>query len=90
MLKGIFGKYPARVRQVSLQTDAVVFTYFHHYHSFLYNIADTSTDQLQQNIDTSFCSFVDLDGSLANSLDTSSHEVNINFRGIPNERSETA
>jgi hypothetical protein len=50
---------------------------------FLHNVVDASINQIQQNIDTTFRRFLDLDGTSSNSSDGFSNKVDINFTGIP-------
>jgi len=53
--------------------------HLHHYDRFLYDIADSCPNQLQQYIDASFGGGVDFNGSLTDSLDALPYEIDIHF-----------
>src|SRR6266702_4632693 len=81
MSSGVFGKCPEHPRtEIASRIDRR--KDLHHYDCFLHNIADSSRDKVQQYIDTPLCASLDLDCCLTYSLYTTSHEIDINFRGI--------
>ncbi len=57
--------------------------HLHDHDCLLHHIAHSGANELQQYIDTTLGRFVNLDCGLANHLDTSPHEIDVNFLGIP-------
>ena len=54
-------------------------SYLHHNYGLLDDIANSRSDEIQQDVYASFSSLLDLDRSLTNCFDTLPHEVHINF-----------
>ena len=79
---GIFGKYPdlqiSNIAEVLIERN----TYLHDHNSLLHDVAYPRRNKVQQYIDTSLGARLDLHRSLPYRLDTASHKVDVNFRGI--------
>ena len=57
-------------------------TYLHHDNGFLYDVADSCADELEQDVDAALGGLVDFDRSLADSLDTPPDKVNVYFLSV--------
>lgn len=54
-------------------------SYLHHNYGFLYDVADTCSNQIEKDVYTTLSRLVDLDSSLSDRLDTLSNKINIYF-----------
>lgn len=53
--------------------------YLHNDHRFLHDVTHASADKFQENVYASFSCFINLDGCLTDSFDTSPYEVDVDF-----------